>query len=117
MHGAICGYLGISTDISLLEKIQQELNNLLAISENQNSQLLNFTHIVSHNLRSHSANLHMLLEMQKEELPETTTNDIFPLLDESVTNLRETIDHLNDVVSLKYNSKDSPKRRNDGYCL
>lgn len=107
ISGEVCGFLGIATDITQLDNTKQALKELLQVTKDQNSQLLNFTHIVSHNLRSHAANLHMLLEMQKEELPETTTNDIFPLLDESVTNLRETIDHLNDVVSLKYNSKDS----------
>jgi signal transduction histidine kinase len=73
---------------------------LLTLTKEQNERLLNFAHIVSHNLRSHSGNLSMIIELIKMEIPEVTENDFFPLLIEASDNLKETIAHLNEVVAM-----------------
>lgn len=79
------------------EIISQE--SLLKL-EDQNDRLLNFAHIVSHNLRSHASNFAMLLEIYKADFPEQTENEIFPMLNEASGSLLETIEHLNEVVHI-----------------
>ena len=56
------GYLFVVVDITLLKETQKRTDSLLEISSEQNARLRNFAHIVSHNLRSHSANISMILD-------------------------------------------------------
>jgi PAS domain S-box-containing protein len=98
--GRIGGFLAIATDISQIKLAENEVNSLLTLTKEQNERLLNFAHIVSHNLRSHSGNLSMILELIQMEIPEAVENDFFPLLFQASENLKETIDHLNEVVAM-----------------
>ena len=84
-------------DISERKAAHKKVETLLATTKNQNEKLLNFAHIVSHNLRSHAGNLEMLLDIMKSDMPECTENEFFPLIQEAVTNLSETISNLNEV--------------------
>ncbi|WP_225035038.1 PAS domain-containing sensor histidine kinase [Winogradskyella sp. SM1960] len=88
------------SDLSEIEKKSKKVSKLLATTENQNKRLLNFAHIVSHNLRSHYGNLDMLLDIVKMDLPETTENEIFPLIELAVDQLGETVGHLNEVATI-----------------
>ncbi|PIQ48670.1 MAG: hypothetical protein COW03_08625 [Cytophagales bacterium CG12_big_fil_rev_8_21_14_0_65_40_12] len=98
--GNVNGFLAIATDISQIKLAEAEVNSLLTLTKEQNERLLNFAHIVSHNLRSHSGNLSMIIDLIKMEIPEVTENDFFPLLIEASENLKETISHLNEVVAM-----------------
>ncbi|MBT0606700.1 PAS domain-containing sensor histidine kinase [Aequorivita echinoideorum] len=79
---------------------KKRVQELLEITKDQNFRLLNFTHIVSHNLRSHSGNLAMLLNLMEMDAPEAMENEIFPMLKTAVGNLEETVQHLNEVAIL-----------------
>ncbi|APG59399.1 hypothetical protein LPB144_02790 [Christiangramia salexigens] len=94
----IVGYLGVATDITNLKAAEQEISNILKLTEDQNDRLKNFAHIVSHNLRSHSGNLGMLLDLYVEDHPEQKSNQIIEMLYRASGNLKETIDHLNEVT-------------------
>jgi PAS domain S-box-containing protein len=98
--GEKTGYLGIATDISEIKNKESEMKSLLDITIDQNERLKNFAHIVSHNLRSHSANFEMTLQLIEEEYPEIATIEYFPLLTKSAINLKETIKNLNEVVEM-----------------
>jgi len=87
-------------NISEVKNAQLEIQNLLDITREQNDRLLNFAHIVSHNLRSHVGNFSMLLDLIELEAPQATENDFFPLLKHSTESLQETIMHLNEVVAI-----------------
>ena len=106
-NNEIKGYLGIATDVSNLKRVEEEVKSLLDVTQEQNDRLLNFAHIVSHNLRSHSGNLSMLTELMKMEVPEATQNPFFPLLTEASENLKETIQHLNEVVAMSTKTNDN----------
>ncbi|MHB1278286.1 MAG: PAS domain-containing sensor histidine kinase [Bacteroidia bacterium] len=86
-------------DITREKQAHLEVASLLAVTREQNDRLLNFAHIVSHNLRSHVGNFSMLLDLIKLEVPESADNDFFPLLQQSTDGLQETISHLNEVVT------------------
>ncbi len=98
--GEKTGYLGIATDISEIKNKESEMKSLLGITIDQNERLKNFAHIVSHNLRSHSANFEMILNLIAEDYPEITNNEYLPLLIKSSSNLKETIKNLNEVVEM-----------------
>ena len=97
-HGEITGFLGVATDISELKKAEQEMKSLLQITTDQNERLKNFAHIVSHNLRSHTGNIEMVLEIYLEENPGISDNEYLGLLKTALGNLKETISNLNEVV-------------------
>ncbi|MGW8122176.1 PAS domain S-box protein [Roseivirga echinicomitans] len=103
----ITGFLGVATDVSSLKRVEEEVKSLLDVTQEQNDRLLNFAHIVSHNLRSHSSNLTMLTELMKLEAYEATQNPYFPLLTEASDNLKETIQHLNEVVAMSSKTNDN----------
>lgn len=86
------------TDITIQKQAEERVDKLLKVTNERNVRLVNFAHIVSHNLRSHSSNLSMLLDLIQIQIPNATENDFFPLLKNSVDNLQETIGHLNEVA-------------------
>lgn len=93
--------IGTHTDISLQKEREKELLKSLEIISAQNSRLLNFAHIVSHNLRSHAGNIEMLLNIIDDEKD-------YSILEESNLHLRstsnaltETIDHLKELVEIQ----------------
>ncbi|WP_342646882.1 PAS domain S-box protein [Mucilaginibacter sp. CSA2-8R] len=67
---------------------------------NQNSRLLNFAHIVSHNLRSHTGNMKMLTDMVLQEQEEEERERMLQMLNENSENILETLDYLNEVVKV-----------------
>jgi PAS domain S-box-containing protein len=67
---------------------------------NQNSRLLNFAHIVSHNLRSHTGNMKMLTDMVLQEQEEEERDRMLQMLNENSENILETLDYLNEVVKV-----------------
>ena len=86
------------TDISQRKAAELKEKKLQNVTNKQNERLLNFAHIVSHNLRSHSGNIRLLIDLTKEQSPECTKTEFFPLLDQASGNLEETIVHLNQVA-------------------
>lgn len=96
--GEIEGFLGISTDISKIKEVENEIKALLNVTKDQNHRLLNFAHIVSHNLRSHTSNIDKLLDFIEEDEELSSGNELLGMLRRAANNLKDTIDHLNDVV-------------------
>src|SRR5690606_8102244 len=77
--GNTIGIIDFDYNISELKKKEKDLQNLIHITSKQNKRLLNFAHIVSHNLRSHSINISSLLKLYKQEANEQTKNEMFKL--------------------------------------
>jgi signal transduction histidine kinase len=96
--------VGTHTDISEQKQKEIELAKMLDIVNTQNNKLLNFAHIVSHNLRTHSGNIKSLLELHKEALlsDDDTLSNLQIVSDE----LFSTIENLNDLVSI-YTEKEN----------
>lgn len=102
-EGKINGLIGISMDITALKKKEDQLRNLINITSVQNKKLINFAHIVSHNLRSHSANFSMLLEFLINEDDEREKEHILKMLSQASNRLLETLDNLNEVIDINTN--------------
>jgi len=102
INGDITHFISQIVDISARIKAEQKLKGLLELSSNQNNSLLNFAHIVSHNLRSHSANLTMISNFLNDEtLGDDERKDTLEMLVRASGGLNETITHLNEVVQVK----------------
>ena len=102
----LIGFLGIAIDISDVKKAEQEIKDLLLISEDQNARLKNFAHIVSHNLRSHSGNIDFLMDLLIQDHPTLLEGEIVPMLKQASSNLKESITHLNEVAVINTTIQD-----------
>jgi len=97
----LVGYLCVATDITELKKAQSEIESLLEITKEQNDRLQNFAHIVSHNLRSHSAGISGLFELLKLEEPDYfNSKELLQVMEKGAENLKTTIDDLTDIVKI-----------------
>lgn len=109
--GNILFHHGILRDVtSKLEK-KAELEDLLAVTENQNEKLQNFAHIISHNIRSHSSNLSALVQFMESETDPKARQQFFDMLKTSTTKLEETIRNLNESITVQNQNKEREKRR------
>ncbi|NKI33380.1 PAS domain-containing sensor histidine kinase [Croceivirga thetidis] len=97
----VWGLLGISIDISNLKRKEDQLKDLINITAIQNKKLLSFTHIISHNLRSHTANFTMLLNFLTQEKDEEEKEKIIEMLLDASDGLTEALSNLNQVLSVK----------------
>ena len=91
--------IGANTDITKIKRNEARLRKLLEITEKQNQSLLNFAHIVSHNLRSNSSNLSLLTGMVRNgKLP---LDKAVEMIEVSAERLEQTVVDLNEVVQVK----------------
>lgn len=96
--------IGASTDITRIKRSETRLRSLLEITEKQNQSLVNFAHIVSHNLRSNSSNLSLLTGMVRTgKMP---IEKAIEMIQVSADRLEETVMDLNEVVQVKTQSEE-----------
>lgn len=97
----IFNLFGIIQDITDSKAYENKLRKLLEITESQNKSLQNFAYIVSHNIRSHSANISGLSEIIYHNNAEPTSE----MLVQSAHKLSDTINNLNSIITMQ-NSAD-----------
>lgn len=90
-------------DITQLQEKEAELLEVINVASEQNNRLLNFAHIVSHNLRSHASNFSMLIELLGIEEDIFKKAEIMEMLDTASTNMLETIANLNEIIAINTN--------------
>ncbi|TNJ42171.1 PAS domain-containing sensor histidine kinase [Tamlana fucoidanivorans] len=93
--------IGTHIDITQRKKNEDLLkeNNETIIS--QNKRLYNFTHIVSHNLKTHIGNLKNVLEFYEETENKEEKEQFFQYLKTISNSLTTTITDLNEIISVK----------------
>ena len=99
--GRVTKIKGTLIDISGEKRIKEELNQSYEMVLNQNQRLINFSYIVSHNLRSHASNIqslaHLLFEMNHTD----EQKEMFGMLSSVSKALDETLFDLNDVINIQ----------------
>ncbi|OKS87330.1 sensor histidine kinase [Mucilaginibacter polytrichastri] len=101
--------LGTYADIHQRKTMEQERKKAMEVISGQNGRLLNFAHIVSHNLRSHTGNIQMLLDMINHETEEDEKQKMMQMLVINTSNLQQTLSHLNEVVDVHSKGEYSKK--------
>lgn len=103
--------IGTHTDISHIKKHETQLNNNLQLITSQNNRLHNFTHIVSHNLKTHIGNLKNILEFYDETTDKVEREELIVHLKSISDSLTNAIVDLDDIISIK--SKSSLNQLNE----
>lgn len=112
LQGNLVHYISQIMDITSRIKAENKTKKLIGLTGSQNKSLLNFAHIVSHNLRSHSTNLSMLTNFLKEETDLKEKRHLENMLSDASESLTETVHHLNDVVQITTSTKEQLKKVN-----
>lgn len=99
-EGEVLYFISQIIDISTLKNIEHEINSLLTITNEQNAMLRNFSHIVSHNLRSHSGGISGILELLKLDYPDIANNELVKLATKGAENLLQTVNDLTEVIQV-----------------
>jgi signal transduction histidine kinase len=91
------------SDISARKEQEQETRNALQVVSDQNNRLLNFSYIVSHNIRSHSSNISGFTHLLDEELRNESADrrELMEALLKSSQMLDTTLRHLNDLLNMQ----------------
>src|SRR5690606_7532245 len=92
-------------DITQLQEKEAELLELINVASEQNNRLLNFAHIVSHNLRSHASNFSMLIELLGIEEDIFKKVEIMEMLSTASKNMLDTIANLNEIIAINTDRK------------
>ncbi|WP_159086023.1 PAS domain S-box protein [Flavobacterium faecale] len=100
--GASC-LRGIMIDITKTKLTEYELHNSFDLVTEQNKRLLNFSYIVSHNLRSHTSNIISLTDLIQTADSEKEIQEYVCLLQNVSNALNETLENLNEVVNIQSN--------------
>lgn len=88
---------GVVLDITESKQSEIKLRRLLDVTEKQNRSLQNFAYIVSHNIRSHSANISGLTDL----LILDHDDEITRMLKSSADKLSDTIGNLNSIITIQ----------------
>lgn len=92
-------------NIQMRQKSDIERKNIIKLIQSQNERLKNFAYIVSHNIRSHAANIDGLLAVLIDEIKELKENETVKVLLSVTKRLDETLRHLNKIVTLNTQSE------------
>lgn len=102
-QGKLIRVSGICADITEKMEKEKELERLLSVTKQQNERLTNFAHIISHNVRSHSSNLISLMEFIQQASTVAEKEMYLDLVQKSVDKLAETIENLNEIITIQNN--------------
>jgi PAS domain S-box-containing protein len=94
---------GIMIDVTHKKEAERDLNNSFNLVTEQNKRLLNFSYIVSHNLRSHTSNIESIISLIESSESEEERTEMMHLLKSVSNSLDDTMKHLNEVVNINTN--------------
>ncbi|GGF11140.1 sensor histidine kinase [Hymenobacter cavernae] len=98
-EGQVGEILCVGYDVTLLLDNLERSKRLLELTKQQNTRLQNFAYIISHNIRSHSANLTSLVKLMQNAKSEEQAAMFLQMLKTSTDKLAETIVNLNEIVT------------------
>lgn len=92
---------GIMMDITVLKEADETLHKSYELVNEQNKRLLNFSYIVSHNLRSHASNIDGISALISNADTNEERDEMIKLLRKVVVNLNDTLYNLNSIVNIQ----------------
>ena len=103
--GEVVGFFVHVADITPIKELEKELLQSNETIREQNKVLLNFTNIVTHNLKSYANNLAVLVQLFKSPRPGMNQSELVELLGEISAGFLSTIHHLSEVSSVRKTSE------------
>lgn len=97
-NGEFLFSLVVMQDIDQEETKNIEMESLLNLTSEQNKRLQSFTYIISHNIRSHSANLQGLIDTIEGTEDQEEKDELWDYLRQVSVGLESTIKHLNEII-------------------
>lgn len=104
-NGVAIGLYGVVHDVTEERLAELRLKRLLNVTNDQNNRLQNFAYIISHNIRSHSANIIGIVDIYEAQNGVEEKNKLFGMLKTSTNKLAETIENLNDIITIQNNTE------------
>ncbi|QOG03958.1 PAS domain-containing sensor histidine kinase [Flavobacterium sp. MDT1-60] len=95
--------LGTHTDVSLQKEKELEIIKTMKLYSDQNSRLLNFSHIVSHNLNTQAGNIKSILDFIDADVDKQTVSEMLLHLRTVSNDLNDTISNLTQIVKTQSN--------------
>lgn len=95
--------IGTHTDVSGQKEKELELLKTMKLYSDQNSRLLNFSHIVSHNLNTQAGNIKSILDFIDADVNKQTVVEMLEHLRTVSNDLNETISNLTQIVKTQSN--------------
>jgi len=92
---------GIMIDITKRKESEEALKKSFSLVTEQNKRLLNFSYIVSHNLRSHAGNIQGISSLIESAKTDEERAEMIQLLKKVGHNLNETLYNLNNIVNIQ----------------
>ena len=96
--------IGTHTDISAQKEKELDLVRTMELYSQQNSRLLNFSHIVSHNLNTQAGNIKCILDFIETDDDEESNKEMLVSLRTVSNDLNDTIANLTQLVQIQSNS-------------
>lgn len=103
-QGEIYQYFVVMQNITERKRKTEELKTSLDLVSAQNDRLLNFSYIVSHNLRSHASNLTSIVDHLSVSNNEDERIEMIGYLKQVSNSLNHALQNLNEVVSIQSNN-------------
>ncbi|WP_246277441.1 sensor histidine kinase [Winogradskyella ursingii] len=100
-------FISMITDISAQKSATWHLQFLMNVVKGQNEKLTDFARIATHDFRTHVGNLGSIVEFMEEDEDTLCETENFKMLKESISNLNDTLKHLNLIRLDKPNSFNS----------
>lgn len=97
--GDVIGVRGVFTSIDRFVKKSEEAEKHARVIKAHNERLVDFAHIVSHNLRSHASNLQLTLETFDDAASLSDLESFKNYLSQISNDLNRSLRHLNVVVT------------------
>ena len=108
----VMNHIGIVEDITDKKRAEEELKQSFELVSEQNKRLLNFSYIVSHNLRSHTSNIELISSLMEGIKSQEEQAEMVHLLQKVSKSLDDTMRNLNEVVNIRTNFNITIERLN-----
>lgn len=97
----IIGLRGVFQDIDAQKEKELAFKASVNLINEQNNRLMNFSHIVSHNLRSHATNLELTLHLIEMETDPNELAHLEQNLRKISKSFNKTMEHLNEIIVIQ----------------
>lgn len=111
--GTACKLKGVLIDIHKYKINELALSETVGLMAQQNQQLKNFTHILSHNIRNHASNISLLCSFVEENTLDENNADIFGKMKKVSGALNNTLEDLSAALKVREGGVDAETQHFD----